>query len=432
MKNYVPRAFLVYFMLIAGMPVGLFADEENCSFVPLFNGKDLFGWSPVNCAEKTFTVSGDMIVCSGIPTGMLRTNEQYENFIIELDWRHMSAGGNAGLFVWSDSIPTIGLPFVRGVEIQIQDGELTENYTSHGDIFSVHGATMVPDFPHPNGWMRCLPSEHRCKPVGQWNHYRAVCNNGTIKLFVNGKQVSGASQCMPRKGYICLESEGAECHFRNIRICKLPSTNPKPEEITPQEDRFVSLFNGIDLTHWNFQPEQQDCWSVQNELLASGARCKETDHSESTLVSDATFGDFMLICDWRINESPSVSTNPDVASASPQNALVGGVRLRGSEDCEVAIAVEPHVSGSLANSREVAPETSELESYPRPTILTEKPIGEWNRFVLTLKAGQLTVKLNGQIVTEVAASPSLPASGPITLVTRSQAVEFCNIYVQEL
>ena len=58
-----------------------------------------------------------------------------------------------------------------------------------------------------------------------------TANDGVIKLEVNGKEVSGVSKCTPRKGYLALESEGAECHFKNIKIKELPSTNPKPEEM---------------------------------------------------------------------------------------------------------------------------------------------------------------------------------------------------------
>jgi hypothetical protein len=46
--------------------------------------------------------------------------------------------------------------------------------------------------------------------------------DGTIKLSVNGKFVNGISQSSQKSGYICLESEGAEIHFRNIKIIELP------------------------------------------------------------------------------------------------------------------------------------------------------------------------------------------------------------------
>ena len=78
----------------------------------------------------------------------------------------------------------------------------------------------------PQAAMRSLPSEKRARPAPEWNHYRVTCKDGTITLAVNGKEVSGGSDCVPRKGYICLEAEGTECHFRNIRLQELPLREP--------------------------------------------------------------------------------------------------------------------------------------------------------------------------------------------------------------
>src|SRR5262249_47900576 len=155
--------------------------------------------------------------------GYLRTDKQYENFILEFEWRHMpprpDAVGNSGLFVWCDPLPAVGSGYTRGIEGQVVGNLEKEGYyTSHGDLFSIWGATCKPDRPHPHGWARCLPSERRCKGAGEWNHYRVEAKDGAIKLAVNGKVVSGVSGCNPRKGYLALESEGSECHFRNLRI----------------------------------------------------------------------------------------------------------------------------------------------------------------------------------------------------------------------
>ncbi|MEW6158387.1 MAG: DUF1080 domain-containing protein, partial [Verrucomicrobiota bacterium] len=206
----------IFILLFSLGPLGSAANEEG--FVPLFNGRDLAGWVNVNCAPETFTVRDGMIISTGKPTGVMRTTRHYENFILELEWKHLVAGGNAGLFIFSDPVTAPGVPFTRSIEIQILDGRNSENYTSHGDIFSIHGAKFTPDRPHPNGWERCLPSERRANPAGQWNHYRVECRDGRVTLAVNGKIVSGGAHCNPRKGYICLEAEGSECHFRNIRI----------------------------------------------------------------------------------------------------------------------------------------------------------------------------------------------------------------------
>src|SRR4051812_41204172 len=100
---------LVVTLGLAG-PIPLRADED---FRPLFNGKDLSGWVPVNVAPETFTARDGLIVSTGKPTGVMRTDRLYENFVIELEWRHLQPGGNAGLFVWSDALPAVGVPFTR-------------------------------------------------------------------------------------------------------------------------------------------------------------------------------------------------------------------------------------------------------------------------------------------------------------------------------
>jgi hypothetical protein len=188
----------------------------------LFDGASLAGWTPVNVDPGTFTVQEGMIVCSGVPTGELRTERRYQNFVAELEYRHLHAGGNAGFFVWSDALPAVGAPFLRAIEVQIIDGWETANWTSHGDVFAIWGATMQPDRPHPAGWERCLPSQRRANPAGTWNHFRVVAVDGTVQLWVNGQPVAGGSAIRPREGHLCLESEGSEVHFRNLRILELP------------------------------------------------------------------------------------------------------------------------------------------------------------------------------------------------------------------
>ena len=219
---------LVGFLVSSFAAIGTCADDDG--FKPLFNGKDMSGWVNVTVNEDTFTAKEGLIYCTGKPTGVMRTERPYENFILEVEWRHLKPKGNAGIFIWSDAYPTSHRVFTRSIEVQVLDGRETKNYTSHGDIFAIHGAKLTPDRPHPGGAQRCLPSEKRAKPSPEWNHYRIHCNDGRITLAVNGKVVSGGSDCHPRKGYICLESEGSPCEFRNLRIKVLPSTGATAEE----------------------------------------------------------------------------------------------------------------------------------------------------------------------------------------------------------
>lgn len=78
--------------------------------------------------------------------------------------------------------------------------------------------------------------ENRCKGRGEWNTYLVVAVDGVIKLAVNGKFVNGISGSSIKKGYICLESEGAKIHFRNIRILELPPGVTPPERTFPVLD----------------------------------------------------------------------------------------------------------------------------------------------------------------------------------------------------
>jgi len=65
------------------------AEPDKDEFVPMFNGKDLTGWVNVNTHPGTFFVKDGMIITTGKPTGYLRTDKQYENFVAEFDWMHI-------------------------------------------------------------------------------------------------------------------------------------------------------------------------------------------------------------------------------------------------------------------------------------------------------------------------------------------------------
>jgi len=191
-------------------------------------GGEIIKWFQVNTEPETWRVEDDILVCTGLPIGVIRSEKEYENFLMHIEWRHMEAGGNSGTFVWSKAEPGENrLP--DGVEVQmleldwvnqnIRNGEKPPIAYVHGELFGVGGVDIVPD--NPRG-VRSKSIENRCKGKGEWNTYDVVCVDGTIKLSVNGKFVNGISQSSQKKGYICLEAEGAEIHFRNLKIVELP------------------------------------------------------------------------------------------------------------------------------------------------------------------------------------------------------------------
>ncbi len=192
----------------------------------------------VNTDPDTFTFKDDgLIYCTGQPIGVLRTAKPYTNFELVAEWRHLESGGNSGIFVWATAEALEGIEPGKlprgGIEVQILDlgyaeqyekrtGKKGEFFSTHGDVFPVGTSKMTPFPPtSPNG-KRSFPTKDLSKGVGEWNHYYVRAINGEVRLWVNGEEVSGGTDCQPSSGYLCLESEGAPIEFKNLRIRELP------------------------------------------------------------------------------------------------------------------------------------------------------------------------------------------------------------------
>jgi hypothetical protein len=291
--------------------------------------------------------------------------------------------------------------------------------------------------------MRCLPSERRAKPAGEWNHYRVTCNDGVLKLAVNGKEVSGATQCRPRKGYICLESEGGTVHYRNLRIKELPSTNPKPEDVAPPDQGFKSLYTGIDFTHWKWEDGHKGHWQAKDWILEYDGNSQAQDKN---LWTEKSYGDFVMIVDWRLTREPQKTPRPvilpsgdyakndDGSEKQVEVADAGdsGIYLRGSADSQVNIWCWPVGSGEVWGYRLNEQLPPEIRAGVTPKKRADRPPGQWNRFVITMKGDRLTVILNNETVVENAQLPGVPARGPIALQHHGDPIQFANIYIKEL
>jgi len=191
----------------------------------------------VNCDEETWTWKGDSVYCTGEPIGVIRSVKAYTNFELVLQWRHLRSGGNSGVFVWASEEALTGLERGKlppgGIEVQVLDHGYAEDYekregrkpdwfTTNGDVFPVGKSTMRPFPPVSANGQRSFPRKNLSRGVGQWNHYYVRCINGEVRLWVNGEEVSGGTQCQPSFGYLCLESEGSPVEFKALRIRELP------------------------------------------------------------------------------------------------------------------------------------------------------------------------------------------------------------------
>jgi hypothetical protein len=213
--------------------------QGPAAFRDLFDGRGLSGWVNVNTSPSTWAWKDGMLVCSGHPIGVMCSERPYENFVLHVEWRHMEPGGNSGVFLWSDARPGESrLP--NGVEVQMlelewprlnaKDGVVPPVAYVHGELFGVGGVRTTPDNPRGE---RSMSVENRALGRGQWNTYDVVAVDGVVKLSVNGKFVNGVRGATQKKGFLCLESEGAEIHFRNLRLLELPPGVTTPAQSAP-------------------------------------------------------------------------------------------------------------------------------------------------------------------------------------------------------
>jgi len=291
-------------------------DPADEGFVPLFNGQDFSGWVRTNTPPDTWYYEDGLLVCTGKPIGEIRTEKMYQNFILELEWRHMVPGGNAGVFLFADDITARGVPFHRGIEVQVLENSYgnTRSYTTHGDIFPIHGAKMVPV--NGRGGDRAFPTENRSLPSPQWNHYRITAQDGAVTLAVNGHVVTRGTQCSPRKGYLCLESEGGVVHYRNVRIKELPDTPIPDSEVATANRGYVSIYSGLDLRDWQLPPDAPTAaWQSRDWVLSHPG----PDGSATPLTYEPALGDFGLVIDFKLND-PASLFSLELAAATSSSA----------------------------------------------------------------------------------------------------------------
>lgn len=225
----------------------------------LFDGTSLKNWRDYNGDSLTMPwhVVDGCIQAKGKgseATGYIVTDRQYENFILDWDWK-LSCGGNSGMLyhVMEDSY--FKTPFITGPEFQLidNDGWEAQNAPTRLEPWQRLGVDYAMHLPNPDSLF--------VHPQGKWNSSRIVWDNGHVEHWINGHKIlefeaytddwfarknSGKWKDAPeyglaRRGVICLQDHGYPASFRNIKIKELPHrTNSKP----------IELFNGKDLSGW--------------------------------------------------------------------------------------------------------------------------------------------------------------------------------------
>jgi hypothetical protein len=109
-----------------------------------------------------------------------------------------------------------------------------------------------------------------------------------------------------------------------------------------------------------------------------------------------------------------------------------GIYLRGNSKSQVNIWCWPIGSGEVYGYRNDTNVEAAVRAGVTPKLKADKPIGQWNRFLITMRGDRLTVVLNDKTVIENAQLPGVPSEGPIALQHHGDPIQFANIYMREL
>jgi sugar phosphate isomerase/epimerase len=184
--------------------------EEHTRIRPIFNGRNLDGWTKIEGGEWTiqdgvlFGRNGRNWSTNPEKSGSwLSTEKQYGDFRLELQYT-ISKGGNSGVLFRSSHEKN---PSFTGYEMQIHD--------SPGRAPSKTGPSSIYD--------AVAPSKNLVRPAGQWNTVTIVAKGPKIAVEMNGERVIDTELTRSLRGYIGLQNhdDRAEVKFRNIRLQEL-------------------------------------------------------------------------------------------------------------------------------------------------------------------------------------------------------------------
>ena len=174
----------------------------------IFNGKDLTGWT-IHGTEKWYVDNGELVCESGPDKqyGYLSTDKNYNNFILDLDFK-LEANGNSGVFIRSG---------IDGTKISGWQVEVAPPMHSTGGIYESYG----------RGWLEKPTAEkEKVLKATEWNHMRIKADGDVVTSWLNGVQMVSLKdeKIGQGKGFIALQIHdggGIKVRWKNIRIKEL-------------------------------------------------------------------------------------------------------------------------------------------------------------------------------------------------------------------
>ncbi len=402
-----PHGLSIFALLVCLVVVGSASCAET-GWTALFDGKDLSGWT-ITAAEpgheSTWEVKDGVIHCGQKGGSWLRSNEEYEDFILTLEYK-ISPGGNSGIFIRSAEK---GNPAYTGMELQI--------YDDFGEKPSPHSAGAI--------YGSVAASKNVSKPAGEWNEVTIFCIGRRVVDVMNGEKIidvnlddytvplrnqTPLSQRL-RKGFIGLQNYGNPAWFRDISI--------KP--ILSSEKGWVELFNGKDLSGWAVMGSNKEGFSANDGIIECNGK------GGFWLRSNEQHENFLLDLEFKISKGGN--SGIFIRSGESGNPAFSGMEIQIMDDC--GRPPDTHSTGCIYAA--VAPSKN-----------MSRPAGEWNHMFIGCLGRNVFIVMNGEGIVDVdldeydkpleghSALRERLTNGFIGLQDHGSPVSFRNIGIKEI
>lgn len=182
----------------------------------IFSGKDLTGWTayPANTLG-IWSIKNGVIRCAGKPNGYIRTEQEYSNYHLHLEWRWVDTPTNSGVLLHTTGPDAV---WPNSIEAQLMNGNAGDIYLiGQGVSVAKLDMTIATD---KDATVKRVPKQMDTSEntAGEWNTYDIFCKNDSIRLFVNGFLQNEVTKASKTGGSICLQSEGSPIEFKNIYL----------------------------------------------------------------------------------------------------------------------------------------------------------------------------------------------------------------------
>jgi hypothetical protein len=226
------------------------------------------------------------------------------------------------------------------------------------------------------------------KPAGEWNQFRILVVGERITIHLNEKLVVDHARILnyydkkapvPKAAAVLLQTHPPklEIRWRNIFVRELAAKEANEILAKKANDGFKAIFNGKDLDGWQGATENY-------EVVDGAVRCKKG--KGGVLYTKDEFADFQVALEFKVPKNGNNGLAIRYPGGEGDGAYTGMCELQVLDDEYEGI--DPRQAHGSAYGMAAA-----ARGYQRP-------VGEWNYQLTTVKGSTIEVELNGTRILE--------------------------------